>query len=383
MIESVSKNKCNGCAACAAICPQKCITMVSDKMGFRYPKVDAERCVKCGVCQTRCPVYSKEAQEAVCEGEAFAVIGNDLRIREKSSSGGVFYLMARYVLSQGGVVFGAAFDDTYHAAKHIVAESLDDLKKLQGAKYLQSEIGLSYALAKEYLEQGRLVLFTGTPCQISGLKAFLNKGYDHLYLLDIVCHGVPSPAVWDDYLTHLEEQYGGKVKHVSFRDKTFGWERYLLRIEMDNGAVYSNNRANDLYMRGFLHNYFLRPSCFACAQKGVARGADVTLGDFWGIGEVCPQLQDGMGTSLVIVSSPKGAFLMEQIREDIRIQKVVLADAVKYNPSIVQSANDNPSREKFEKDFREKPIKVVLKRYCSMSKFKKIKRAIQSLLARK
>ncbi len=319
----------------------------------------------------------------VCEGEAFAVMGNEEDIREKSSSGGVFYLMARYVLSQGGVVFGAAFDDTYHAVKHIAAESLDDLKKLQGAKYLQSEIGLSYALAKEYLEQGRLVLFTGTPCQTAGLKAFLNREYDHLYLLDIVCHGVPSPAVWDDYLTHLEEQYGGKAKSVSFRDKTFGWEKYLLRIEMDNGAVYSNDRANDLYMRGFLHNCFLRPSCFACAHKGTAHSADVTLGDFWGIGEVCPQLQDGKGTSLVIVSSPKGAFLMEQIRENIRMQKVALDDAIKYNPSMIQSATHNPSSEKFEKEFREKPIKVVLKRYCAMSKFKKIKRAIQALLARK
>jgi len=376
----LDKNKCSGCAACAAICPQKCITMVPDKMGFCYPKVEAERCIQCGLCQSRCPVHSKAAQEAVFVAEAYAVAGNDEKIREKSSSGGVFYLIARYVLSRGGVVFGAAFDDTCHSVKHIAVDSLEDLQKLQGAKYVQSEIGDSYAFAKSCLEDGRVVLFTGTPCQISGLKAFLKKEYSNLYLQDIVCHGVPAPAVWDDYLTHLEKRHGGKVKSASFRDKTNGWDNYLLRVEMDNGAVYSNDRINDLYMRGFLHDCFLRPSCFECVHKGTERAADITLADFWGIEEICPELQDGKGTSLVIISSPKGHFLLEQVSAQVRMKKVELSDVVKYNPAIVKSADDNPNRAKFEEQFRQKPIMAVLKRYCAMSKFKRLKKAIKSRL---
>lgn len=383
MMELISKNKCNGCAACAMVCPQKCITMVPNKMGFCYPEIDAERCIKCGLCQGRCPVYSKGAKETTCTPEAYAVIGNNEKIREKSSSGGVFSLIAKYVISQGGVVFGAAFDETCHSVKHIAVDSLDDLKKLRGSKYVQSEIGTSYATVRSYLEQGRKVLFTGTPCQISGLKAFLNKEYDNLYLQDIVCHGVPSPAVWNGYLTYIEKRYGGKVKHISFRDKTKGWEQYLLRIEMDNGAVYSNDRINDLYMRGFLHNCFLRPSCFECAHKGTERDADITLADFWGVKDICPQMQDGKGTSLVIVSSSKGQFLLEQIDTEIRKQKVELGNVVKYNLAIVKPAELNHNQQKFEEDFGQKPTTTVLKKYCSMSKIKRLKRKIKSLLKHK
>lgn len=381
MMERVSKNNCSGCAVCAMVCPQNCITMLPDEMGFLYPKIDRDRCVQCGLCQDRCPACSKAARaEATYSVEAYAVVGNDEKIREKSSSGGAFYLIARYVLSRDGVVFGAAFDDTCHSVKHIDVGSLDGLKRLQGSKYVQSEIGESYLLARSYLEQGRLVLFTGTPCQIAGLKTFLNKEYSNLYLMDIVCHGVPSPDVWDAYLTHLEKQYGGKTKRVAFRDKTNGWENYLLRVEMDNGAVYSNDRINDLYMRGFLHNCFLRSSCYECMHKGTERGADITLGDFWGIGKICPELQDGKGTSLVIASSPKGKFLLAQISAEVRIQKVALDDLISFNPAIVQAASYNPIRETFEKEFRQKPIMVVLKKYCSMSKFKKLKRAIKSIM---
>lgn len=384
MIELESMNKCSGCASCALTCPQNCITMVLDKMGFYYPKVDTEQCIQCGLCRSRCPAYSGNASgDADHIAEAFAVVGKDEKIREISSSGGIFYFVARYIISQNGVIFGAAFDDNYHSVRHIAVDSPADLYKLQGAKYVQSEIGESYLSARFYLDQGKPVLFTGTPCQIAGLKTFLNKDYSNLYLLDIVCHGVPSPAVWNDYLTQLEKQYSGKVKCVAFRDKTNGWKNYLLRIEMDNGSVYSSDRINDLYMRGFLHNYYLRLSCYECNYKRIEHGADMTLGDFWGIENICPTLYDDKGTSLVIVSSPKGRLLFEQIQEKVCVQKVALDDVIPFNQSIVKSANYTLSRKKFENDFRLKPIMNVLKKHCSMSKYQSLKRKIKTRLNQK
>ena len=384
MIELVSKNKCSGCASCALTCPQKCITMVPDKMGFYYPRVKTEQCIKCGLCQSRCPVYSRNASgEADHIAEAYAVVGKNEKIRKNSSSGGIFYFVARYILSQDGVIFGAAFEDNFHSVRHIAVDSLDGLEKLQGAKYVQSEIGESYLSAKSYLDQGKPVLFTGTPCQIAGLKTFLNKDYSNLYLLDVICHGVPSPAVWDDYLSQLEKQYSGKVKRVAFRDKTNGWKNYLLRIEMDNGSVYSSDRINDLYMRGFLHNCYLRSSCYECNYKRIEHGADMTLGDFWGIENICPTLYDDKGTSLVIVSSPKGRLLFEQIQEKVCVQNVALDDVIPFNQSIVKSANYTLSRKKFENYFRLEPIMVVLKKHCSMSKFQSLKRKIKSRLNHK
>lgn len=384
MIELESMNKCSGCASCALTCPQNCITMVPDKMGFYYPKVDTEQCIQCGLCRSRCPAYSGNASgDADHIAEAFAVVGKDEKIREISSSGGIFYFVARCIISQNGVIFGAAFDDNYHSVRHIAVDSPADLYKLQGAKYVQSEIGESYLSARFYLEQGKPVLFTGTPCQIAGLKTFLNRDYSNLYLLDIVCHGVPSPAVWNDYLTQLEKQYSGKVKCVAFRDKTNGWKNYLLRIEMDNGSVYSSDRINDLYMRGFLHNYYLRLSCYECNYKRIEHGADMTLGDFWGIENICPTLYDDKGTSLVIVSSPKGRLLFEQIQEKVCVQKVALDDVIPFNQSIVKSANYTLSRKKFENDFRLKPIMNVLKKHCSMSKYQSLKRKIKTRLNQK
>lgn len=380
MIERVSKNECSGCAACAAVCPKACIKMTPDGMGFLHPEVAADACVKCGLCLDRCPVYKKSERTDAQAPRAYAVMANDATLREQSSSGGVFSLIAAYVLSLGGVVFGAAFDGSLHRVRHIAARTPEEVKELRTSKYLQSEIGDAYTCAKAYLEEGRAVLFTGTPCQVSGLKAFLNKEYDNLYLQDIVCHGTPAPAVWDDYLTHLEKRHGGKAKRVSFRDKTNGWERYRLRVELDNGKVYARDRTSDPYMRGFLHNIFLRPSCYACAHKGASRDADITLADFWGIEEVCPTLADDKGSSLVIVSSPKGRRLLEWVSARVRMQEVALDVAVKANPSALTSAKESPLRKAFEADFRRKPIGAVMKKYCTLSPLQRLKRAVKRLL---
>jgi len=371
---------CSGCTACANRCPVGCITMKRDKMGFMYPEVDEEKCIHCDVCDKVCSeMRSKYSQDGADAG-ACAVVGTDESVRKASSSGGLFHLIAKRIIAQGGVVFGASFSDDFHWVKHIAVESADDLYKLQGSKYVQSDINSSYSAAKNYLEQGRKVLFSGTPCQASGLSAFLDKDYDNLLLVDIVCHGVPSPDVWDKYLGGLERKYNGKATAVSFRDKRYGWNNYVLSVRFDNGREYVKNREEDLFMRGFLHDYYLRPSCYDCAHKGLKRVADITLGDLWGAQTLCPELNDNKGTSLVITSSPKGRAILEKVSADMKSSAVDLNEAVKFNPAIIKSAGDCAERVKFEEMYSAGCANSLLDKFCSRPLYKRVIKKIKSFL---
>ncbi len=380
MIEIKNKEMCCGCSACAAICPQNCISMVGDRLGFLYPTVDLERCVNCGMCESCCPTFNAKQYSLNGTCQTFVALGKDVSVRRNSSSGGIFYLISRYIIGQGGVVFGASFDSTFHYVKHIAAESLDEIKNLMGSKYVQSDVGTAYKDVKKYLEYGRKVLFTGTPCQISGLKSYLKKDWPNLFLLDIVCHGVPSPAVWSDYVGFFENKYSGKVVNISFRNKENGWKNYLFSLKLDNGYTYAIDHSQDLYMRGFLHNYFLRSSCYNCLYKGIQRESDLTMADCWGVEKICSELDDQQGTSLIIVTSAKGKQLFEAIASEIFYFRTDIECVLPFNRSIVESAPKNEKREEFEQNFRRKPIQPLLKKYCSISMMTKIKRKIEVLL---
>lgn len=377
MIKIDDKTSCSGCSACANICPQKCISMENDMMGFMYPSVDMEKCVGCGLCENICPSLKKSTIGENVSPIAYAAQNPNDVIRQLSSSGGIFTSLAQYILSQNGVVFGAAFDRTFRKVQHVAVQTSQDLYRIQGSKYVQSNAGCSYRTVKEFLEQGRLVLFSGTLCQIAGLKAFLHKDYPNLYLVDVVCYGVPAPKVWDAYIDFLEKKHNGKVTQVSFRDKRNGWSDYVISVKFDNGKEYINCRSDDLYMRGFLHDYYLRPACYQCDFKGLNRASDITLGDLWGIEHLAPELNDEKGTSLVIISSEKGKALFEKAASNMVKQVVRIEDAVKYNPAIEYNCHSNRNWVQFERDFGNKPILVLLKRYCSESILKKILRRIK------
>lgn len=371
---------CSGCAACAEICPESCINMKADKMGFLYPEVEASRCIDCGLCSRICPSSVKEKSDGNGFLGLYAAQSSDDSLRLSSSSGGLFNLFARYILSQNGVVFGAAFDETFHGVVHTEVQSVHNLYKLQGSKYIQSSIGNSYHSAKTYLEQGRTVLFSGTPCQIKGLKAFLHKDYENLYLLDIVCHGVPAPGVWDEYVSFLENKYKGNITGVSFRDKRHGWHNYVLSVKFDNGKEYVNNRSDDLYMRGFLHDCYLRPSCFECKHKGLERFSDITIGDLWGAESIAPELDDNKGTSLVMIFSDKGRRLFESVSADVKSKTVTAEEVVKYNPAIIKSPDFNPQSISFEKEFGNKNIGNLLNKFCSVPVYRKILRKAKNII---
>lgn len=379
-MRNMNRQTCNGCTACMAVCPKNCIVMQPDKLGFLYPTIDAQKCVNCSLCEAICPETKNTANKNMNMPNAYAVIGKDEDVREKSSSGGVFSLLAFHVLSHGGVVFGAAFDESFHSVHHIAVSSPEDLKKLQGSKYIQSKIENTYLEAKQCLEEGKPVLFSGTPCQIDGLRAVLKKDYDNLYLQDIICHGVPAPAVWDLYISHLEKKYGAKAIDVSFRNKKDSWKQYSLYVKFANGKAFSQKGSENLYMRAFLRDYDLRSSCYRCSHKELNRNADITLADFWGIENICPDMDDDKGTSLVIVHSAKGKQWLDAIAKNMIIKEINIEKAVGYNPSMIRAAREPAKRQQFENEFSETEIYKLLNRYCATSIKKKIWCKIKSFI---
>lgn len=336
MIRFLDKSSCNGCSACAMVCPKGCISMEPDAWGFRYPKIDTERCINCGLCEKVCPVMTERPIQT--ETKAYSACNMSDSVRLSSSSGGVFTILAEYVISRGGVVFGAVFDENWDVV-HAFAESIPELDKFRGAKYVQSYVGNSYQKAKAFLEDGRDVLFSGTPCQIGGLKAYLGKEYENLICQDMICHGVPAPGIWRKYLKELEGKAGAPARTVSFRCKMRGWKNYVMSIVFKNGKAYQKIPVLDPYMRAFLSDLSLRPSCFECKHKGISRQADITLADFWGIEQVQPQMDDNKGTSLILIHSEKGKNLLRVMEGKAIVQTINLDEAIRHNPSAIKSAS--------------------------------------------
>lgn len=313
MIEITKKQNCSGCYACKNICPKQCIDMREDNEGFWYPQVDKDKCINCGLCEKICPIINNK--ERVNEIKAYACINKDEKIRAKSSSGGIYTLLAECIINNGGVVFGARFDEELNLV-HSYTDNIQGLEQFRGSKYLQSRIGQSYKKAKEFLEKDIKVLFSGTPCQISGLLSYLSKEYENLICIDIICHGVPSPKVFKLYRDELEKKYGSTTQRIDFRCKDYGWKLFCVLLSFNNNTQYMKDLNNDVYMNGFLQNLYLRPSCYECKSKTLNRLSDITIADFWGIQNIASELDDDKGTSLVLVNSNKGKkYLMTYMTE--------------------------------------------------------------------
>ena len=326
-----STKECSGCGACVSICPKNAITMVPNTEGFLFPVVNPEKCINCNLCAKVCPVNNVDTSNSKTP-EAFAVQAND-EIRLKSSSGGVFTVLALYILKQGGYVCGAGFDDSGKICHQIISNE-NDLKLLQGSKYVQSVIGNTYKEVKNLLGSENLVFFTGTPCQVAGLKSFLGRNYDNLITADLICHGVPSPKVFQKYIAELVPQ-DEKFKNTVFRDKNLGgWENQVITTHTSNQAL-SSSTAQDDFMRAFLGNISLRGSCSNCPFQSIPMQGDVTLGDFWGINNYDPGLNDGKGTSLLLINNPKGKQIIKNIEDEFKtIVNMPLKAALASNPHL-------------------------------------------------
>lgn len=338
MINIKSKEDCCGCSACAQRCPKQCIKMLEDEEGFLYPKVDETKCINCHLCEKVCPVANQA--ESRMPIDSYAAYNMDDGVRKDSSSGGIFTLLAEKVIAEGGVVFGATWNEKWQVV-HTYTETKEGIAQFRGSKYIQSITGETYKQAETFLKSGRKVLYSGTPCQIAGLRLFLRKEYDNLLTIDFICHGVPSPGVFRWYLQEEITNYAARkgrkntvsflpihsipdgdvlmpeglsIKGIRFRDKCSGWKKYsfvLLLAEASaegkqNSVSLSYTLEQNSFLKGFLNDLYLRPSCHKCPAKSLKSGSDITLADYWGYKDT-PNITDtDEGISAVLINSVKG-----------------------------------------------------------------------------
>lgn len=380
MIEIKDKVKCSGCFACANICPSKCITMKKDEEGFMYPSVNKEKCINCGLCEKICPVLNKKEYKNEDE-KCYAAYNKDEKIRKESTSGGFFTALAEKIIDLNGYVFGAAFDENFNV-NHIKINKKEELYKFRGSKYVQSNIGKTYQEAKELLENDKYVLYSGTPCQIYGLKAFLGKEYNKLYTIDVICKGVPSPGLWEKYKNDKEKNK--KIKEILFREKTYGFNSTTMSIYYENGKSYHKGHETDEMLNLFVSELSSRPSCYNCNFKGKKRASDFTIGDFWQVEKVNSNFDNDKGTTLLIVHTKKGEELLEKV-ENIYKYNVSLEKALKLNGKdktsmYLESAKPNKKRNNFYKDYENLTYDELIKKYCPKTIKTKAKSILKPIL---
>lgn len=354
---------CCGCEACCNSCPVDAINMHEDTEGFFYPQIDRAKCIGCGKCDKACPIISKSYSVYRFEKpEVIAAWNRDDKIRIKSSSGGIFTALARNVFSKEGIVVGASFDKALELI-HKCTQDENELEGLRGAKYIQSRIGNCYKKVETELKQGKIVMFSGTPCQVKGLYNYLGEDYENLMTCDLICHGVPSKKVFSKVIEHYENMYNSRVNMINFRFKKDSWKRYNVKIIFEDKKEILKRFYDEYFMKGFIQDLYLRPSCHKCKSTGIPRCGDLTLGDFWGIEKIKPDIDYDKGISLVLVNSNKGKSVLSECLGQIEFFKSDLESAIKGNPCIVKSFEPSKKREQFFKDLEVIQIDKLFKKY--------------------
>lgn len=376
MINIIDKTKCCGCSACASVCPKNCIAMSSDNEGFLYPIVDQSKCVNCDLCQKVCPVLTVE-KEIPKEQKTWLVQNRDEKILQESTSGGAFSAFAVAILCSGGIVFGAAFDENM-VVRHISVESVDELYKFRNSKYVQSAIGDSFTKVKEYLKNGRKVLFSGTPCQVEGLKKYLRKDYQNLYTVDVVCHACPSPLIWEKY-----KQYRFKdkttIKSAKFRDKSdYGYDYSQISLS-DNKKRLHFGVESDPYLRAFFSNLSDRPSCYHCAFKKRYRVSDVTIWDCFDVYKLDKSFDDNRGVTRVLGHTEKADYLISQAINTCKVKQIDVEKALAGVKEMVLSVQENPLRTQFFIDAENLSADELFKKWFPDTLKVKIERLVRHI----
>ncbi len=362
MIEIKNKKDCCGCSACANVCPKQCITMQEDNEGFLYPLVDKNICVNCGLCEKVCPI-TNPIEERVFEQKAALFQNSNAKILRESTSGGFFSAIAQWALDRNGVVFGAALDDNLEVA-HRYIENAADLRFFRNSKYTQSRIGNCFRDARSFLKDGRLVVFSGTPCQLEGLHRFLGRDYENLVKVDVVCHACPSPKVYRKYIEWLENRFSQKTTLVKFREKAHGYKYSAMQLLSDKGPFYTEGIDTDPFLRLFFNNVTDRPSCYSCHAKKRYRVTDFTMWDCFDVGKFSKKLDNDLGVTRILLHTPKAVQIWNEIKKNGAHLEISADDAVEGVKELVKSVPENAVRSLFFEDLDKMSMDNLIKKYA-------------------
>lgn len=350
MIDKIDKTKCTGCKMCADICPHEAISFVTDNEGFWYPFVDEKKCNNCGLCVKRCPSLNPDYFRKKDEPQVYAAWSKSYQTRYESTSGGVFWEIAKNFIVSGGIVVGARWGTDWKSAEHYIAYDLEELVLLRGSKYIQSNTAGIYKRVREELYRGRKVLFCGTPCQNAAMQIFLGEEMENIFYLDFICRSINSPLAFKAYVSELEKQYNSTVKAIHQKNKKKGWQSLATWVLFENGQELLKDRNEDLWVKGFLKNdLYTRESCFQCQYRTLPRKtADITVGDFWGIkGEESNDMFRGI--SVVLVNTLKGKQLIDNVSENLIMKKKNIEDVLSGNYALLNSPKRTAKKQLFFK----------------------------------
>ena len=362
MIDIKDKKDCCGCHACYSVCPKQCISMKEDAEGYLYPSVDASLCIDCGLCEKVCPIILYKRPEAFKQ-KAFVVQHKDEEVLAQSTSGGAYTAIAKWILDKGGVVFGAHLNENFEA-EHCYVEKYEDLWQFRNSKYVQSRIGDTYKQVLAFLKEGRLVLYSGTPCQLEGLFQFLrNKQYDNLYTVDVVCRAVPSPLVLRKYLEMQKNKLSMDLKDVKFRDKYHGYKYSSMSLFNKNGKDYHEGIDTDVYLRSFFSGTNIRQSCPDCKFRSRYRRTDFTIWDCFNIDDFSAELDNDKGATRILCQSERAVAILNDLSSELRIVEVDPEKAVKGVKELVQGPTLHPQRAAFFADQNSMPAAEVFDKY--------------------
>lgn len=362
MIEIKEKSQCCGCTACSSVCPKKAIVMKQDEEGFMYPIIDKSKCVNCGLCDKVCPI--KNVKENKNSQHAYIFQNADDKIRRESTSGGAFTAIAEYVIDNNGIVYGAVFDDKYKVI-HKGIDNKEELYKFRNSKYVQSEMENCYSEIKEYLNKGKLVCFSGTSCQVEGLKNYLGKHYENLILVDVVCRAVPSPLIWKKYLNMRKKQYKD-ISKIMFRDKYYGYKYSNLSIynkNSDKKQEYHKGVDSDPYLRAFFTNICDRPSCYECKFKKLHRESDISIWDCFNVEKFDKNFDDDKGTSRVLTHTENGKNIIDILNQKNKVAEIDVEKATNGFFAMFQPVKKNGKREQFFKDANQLSEEELFNKY--------------------
>ncbi len=365
-LETGKKVDCCGCRACEHICPTNSIKMIEDEEGFGYPLRNESLCIQCDLCKKVCPIVNRDeisnSFDKTFQPKAYMAINRDETILDKSASGGVFSAIVESYCKDNFVVFGVEFDEKLHAI-HSYSETIEGTDKYRKSKYIQSDINDSYKKVERFLREGKSVLFTGTPCQIAGLRLFLRKDYDNLFCVDLVCHGVPSQKVFNDYKDYLQKKYEGEIRSFTFRHKTHtnskDWNSRNIKAVINDKTIVMNSQ-EDVYLKGYHSGLFYRPACYECKYANPNRVSDVTMADFWGVEKLYPNENVHKGVSVLLANTAKGQLLVQKMHKQMKLDKVDINYVIESNAQLNRPAKMHPKRDKFYQLLKTKPFDEVV-----------------------